>query len=122
MSITAAINKELLEWFGELPAWQNEAFRRILVNPKLEAKDSDEIYTCACRELGLEKGALPVPARLSENDLPTAPPASETPPRLVALYGLSKVNLLPADQRLESGPNLTIVYGGNAAGRLCEGA
>ncbi len=117
MSITAAINKELLDWFGELPAWQNEAFRRILVTSKLETKDSDEIYICACRELGLEKGELPAPARLSENDLPTAPPASETPPRLIALYGLSNVNLLPADQRLEFGSNLTIVYGGNAAGK-----
>jgi hypothetical protein len=43
MSITAAINKELLEWFGELPAWQNEAFRRILTKGRLDATDHDEI-------------------------------------------------------------------------------
>jgi energy-coupling factor transporter ATP-binding protein EcfA2 len=117
MSISASINKELLEWFGELPEWQNEAFRRILTKGRLDVADYDEIYTCACRELGLETGEVPAPARLTENDLPTAPPAAGTPPRLVALSALQNVNLLPSNQRLEFGARLTIVYGGNAAGK-----
>ena len=117
MSITAAINKDLLEWFGELPAWQNEAFRRILTKGRLDATDHDEIYASVCRELALETGEVAAPARLTENDLPIAPPPTGTPPRLIALSALSNVNLLPSDQRLEFGPNLTIVYGVNAAGK-----
>jgi energy-coupling factor transporter ATP-binding protein EcfA2 len=117
MSVTSAINEELLAWFGDQPAWQNEAFRRILANGNLSASDQDGIHAFACRELKLEAGESADSVRLTENDLPTAPAISGPLPRLMALSALTNVNRLPSDQRLEFGPNLTIVYGHNAAGK-----
>jgi hypothetical protein len=72
MSVTAAINAELIDWFAALPAWQNEAFRRLLAKPALDGNDYDQILACARAELGLDP-ITTLPAQLTEAELPIAP-------------------------------------------------
>lgn len=114
--MTAAINAELIAWFAELPAWQNEAFRRLLAKSALDESDYDQILTSARIELRLETG-VSAPIRLTEADLPTAPAVGTSSPQLTALHSLSGVNMLARDQRLNIGTGLTLIYGSNGAGK-----
>lgn len=116
MSITAAINAELTEWFAGLPVWQNEAFRRLLAKPALDGADYDQLLACARIELGLDPAAT-LPVRLTEADLPTAPAAGGPALQLAALHTLTDVNMLDPGQRLNIGPGLTLVCGANGAGK-----
>lgn len=114
--MTAAINAELIAWFAELPAWQSEVFRRVLAKSALGEGDYDQILTFVRIELGLEAGVT-APVRLAEFDLPTAPAVGGPPSQLMALHGLSGVNMLTGGQRLNIGPGLTLIYGANGAGK-----
>lgn len=116
MSVTTAINAELIEWFATLPAWQNEAFRRLLARPVLSAADYDQILSCARAELGLDV-MNPLPARLTEAELPTAPATTGPAPQLAALHTLTEVNMIDVGQRLNIGAGLTLVCGINGAGK-----
>lgn len=114
--MTAAINAELIAWFAELPAWQSVAFRRLLAKSALDESDYDQILMSARVELGLETGGS-APVRLTETDLSTAPAAGGPLSQLTALHGLSGVNMLARDQRLNIGTGLTLIYGANGAGK-----
>lgn len=108
---------ELLPWFQELPAWQNEVFRRLLGKAALTPDDIAELYQVASDELGLNPEPKPPAAKLQMAELPAAAAAGNTTGRLVALHSLQGVNRLAPGHRLEFGPQLTIVYGGNGTGK-----
>lgn len=118
MSITAQIHQDLLTWFGDTPVWQNEAFRRIITKAKPDVQDITDLVSLALAEGGLQPKPSVFPVRLTNNDLPTAPAATGVaPPRLIALHSLENVNSLMSGQRLIFGPGLTVIYGGNGAGK-----
>ncbi len=117
MSATNTINKDLLAWFQTLPKWQNEAFRRLGANVSLEAADIEALHTFACQELGIEPPNGSSATLLTEQELPVGPVAAGVGGRLIALHSCSGVNALIPDQRIEFGPKLTIVYGGNGSGK-----
>jgi energy-coupling factor transporter ATP-binding protein EcfA2 len=119
MSITTQIHLDLLTWFQDLPVWQNEAFRRIIAKAKPDAQDLAELVDLALEESGLQTKRAAFPSQLTNTDLPTAPIATGvTPPRLLALHALENVNSLMPGQRLNFGASgLTVIYGGNGAGK-----
>ncbi len=119
MSITTQIHVDLLTWFQDLPVWQNEAFRRIMAKAKPDAQDLAELVDLALEESGLQTKRAAFPSQLTNTDLPTAPIATGvTPPRLLALHALENVNSLMPGQRLNFGASgLTVIYGGNGAGK-----
>ena len=58
------------------------------------------------------------PARLTEVDLPIAPISTgKPPPKLTSMHSLENVNQLVAKQRIDFGPNMTVIYGANGAGK-----
>jgi len=118
MSITATIHQDLLTWFKDMPVWQNEAFRRITMKAKPDAQDVQDLVAFALAENGLEKMPVPFPTKLTDSDLPIAPAATGvSPPNLLALHSLENVNLLMPGQRISFGPGVTVIYGGNGAGK-----
>ena len=119
MSITTKIHLDLLTWFKDMPVWQNEAFRRIIAKAKPDALDLTDLVNLVQEEGGLKTKLAAFPSRLTNNDLPTAPIATGvTPPRLSALHTLENVNSLMPGQRLNFGASgLTVIYGGNGAGK-----
>ncbi|MEO7699616.1 MAG: AAA family ATPase [Opitutus sp.] len=118
MSTTATIHRDLLTWFKDMPVWQNEAFRRITTKAQPDAQDVQDLVAFALAEHGLEEMPTPFPTKLTDCDLPTVPvPTGVSPPSLVALHSLENVNLLMSGQRISFGPGMTVIYGGNGAGK-----
>ena len=116
MSITAAIHAELIQWFATVPAWQSYAFRTLLGSQHLGESELSRVFEAAQIDLGLAEGRNR-PSRLSEADLPTEAPTSSVLPKLQSIGDLVSVNMLSGGQRLTFGPNLTIIYGANGAGK-----
>ena len=118
MSLTVAINAELLTWAQEtLDPWQHEALRRILNNGSLTEQDYMEILQRAQfdLEIAVPPGLLPNVA-LTPADLPAAPALSGRV-YLKALKDLEGVNALKAGQQIDFGQHLTVLYGENASGK-----
>jgi energy-coupling factor transporter ATP-binding protein EcfA2 len=117
MSVTAQINKALLEWSKALHPWQHEAFRRILAKGALTDQDKNEIYERAQIDLGFAAAPTPPPdVILTDADLPIATTQANRV-WLVALKDLENVNALKPKQRLTVGKQLTLVYGENGSGK-----
>jgi ABC-type cobalamin/Fe3+-siderophores transport system ATPase subunit len=118
MSVTAKINKALLDWSkDELYPWQHEALRRILTKGALSEQDRADIYERA----QLDHDFIPPPTNLpnlllTEADLPGS---SEQANRiwLTGIKNLENVNALKAKQQLVVGRQLTLVYGENGSGK-----
>ena len=106
--------REILDWTPSRPRWQRDALRRLVTRGVLDDTDVLELARLCKLQYGLSDGAEPVP--LSEAHLP--PPSDRD--RSVSLLSLTHhvgVNALAPDQILDFGPEMTIVYGDNAAGK-----
>lgn len=107
------VYRDILEWGGTLPLWQQELLRRVLPERDLPVSQIEELAAAAVSESEQQPSGY---APLSLADLPAT--ASVQDAR--ALLGLSKVrsvNALRSDQHLTFGPQLTIVYGDNGSGK-----
>lgn len=109
LSNEAAALADILKWSAELPAWQQDALRRLCGQTKLEAADITAL-------VGVCKGdATGVPLDASHV---RDPAASHAVVSLGALYGLSHINALAPGERLSFGKSgLTVIYGDNGAGK-----
>jgi energy-coupling factor transporter ATP-binding protein EcfA2 len=118
MSATS-IESELISWFASQPRWLNEAYRRLLSKSlsSLPAADLEEIYQIATRELALVTSSQELPSQLREGDFPTTLEFADDALRLVSVGKCTGVNSLAPESELTFGPNLTIVYGANGAGK-----
>jgi hypothetical protein len=107
------VYRDLVEWGGSLPLWQNELLRRIAKGPELTDSDVAELAEAAVKES--EAQELPFP-RLSAADFPATAQVDDGI-RLLSVGSLKNVNALRADQTLVFGDQLTVVYGHNASGK-----
>ena len=114
-----AIYEEVLEWAGRLPLWRQDALRRLCVQGAWTEEDLSEILDLAKQHHGAPSALQPVPQPIgfaAEHF-----PAEANQDRTVilrALHSLSNVGKIPSNQVLEFQPQgLTIVYGGNGAGK-----
>lgn len=109
LSNEAAALADILNWSGDLPAWQRDALRRLCGQSKLETADITALVAI-CK--GADRGN-PLDANHIRD-----PAASHAVVSLGALHGLSHVNALAPGERLTFGKSgLTVIYGDNGAGK-----
>ena len=105
---------ELLDWSVGRPAWQRDALRRLVVTGELSKKDIDDLTEICKAKHGLAEQEVTHP--LTKEDVPTRG-ESTAPVSLTSIYHHRGVNALAEGQTLAFAPNLTVVYGDNAAGK-----
>ena len=100
----------------QLPDWQSDLLRRVVLHGELPENQLDEVKTNLFAFLSGETG-LAHGRRLSLEDLPSAAGAGDAP-RLTALRDIQNVGALHADATLSFSPvGLTVVYGLNGTGK-----
>jgi len=105
---------EILAWSSGRPAWQRDALRRLLTRGPLSEADLEELLELCKAVHGLAPKRPFTP--LAEEHIP-AKDAGQSVVTLTAITHHASVNALAPEQTIEFGPALTIVYGGNAAGK-----
>jgi energy-coupling factor transporter ATP-binding protein EcfA2 len=106
--------EELLEWSQDRPAWQRDAMRRLVLNGELFDDDIRALTEICKSAHGLAEQQDIAP--LAKEHVPEKT-AGSAPVSLVSIFHHRGVNALAEDQTLKFGPNLTVVYGDNAAGK-----
>jgi len=120
LPVSVSALHEILSWCGDRPDWQRDALRRIVLNGTLSTSDLDQLERICRTKHGVDPSSDPpiVASPLDASHLPPAPGKAASV-ALVALRKLVGVNRLPSCQELVFGamPGLTIVFGGNGAGK-----
>jgi hypothetical protein len=111
---TVNVLGEILDWSTDRPMWQRDALRRLIAQGELRQSDVGELVDHCKASHGLAKKSNPEP--LEAKHVPRAGDAGAAV-ALTSLTHQSGVNALANDQTIEFGPALTVVYGGNAAGK-----
>lgn len=109
-----AVYQEILDWSANRPPWQQDALRRLVTQGQLDESDIIELASLCKAKEGLEDPQEHKP--LKEGHLPIVDAAGDAV-RLTQLTHQRGVNALAPNQTIEFGPNLTIVYGDNGAGK-----
>jgi len=113
------IISRIAEWAKELPDWQSDAVRRILVKGDLTDSDQKELLAILKKSKGIEdpNNPAPSPKTLKTSDVP-GPSDSRSVVILKSMHGVKNVNALAPDQTLKFALNgVTVVYGDNASGK-----
>jgi energy-coupling factor transporter ATP-binding protein EcfA2 len=105
---------EILEWSKDRNAWQRDALRRLVVTGDLSDDDILELASICKSAHGLAEQQAVAP--LAEEHVPSET-VGAMPVSLVSIFHHRGVNALADDQTLKFSPNLTVVYGDNAAGK-----
>lgn len=106
--------EEILEWSQDRPAWQRDALRRLVMNGELSDDDIGALTDICKSAHGLAEQQDVAP--LTKEHVPEKTVGS-APVSLVSIFHHRGVNALAEGQTLSFGPNLTVVYGDNAAGK-----
>ena len=106
--------QEIFEWSHGRPAWQSDTLRRLVVNGELLEDDVRALAEIckAAHGLAEQQEAKPLTKDHVPDRCGTTPPVS-----LLSIFHHRGVNALAERQTLSFGPNLTVVYGDNAAGK-----
>ena len=105
---------ELLDWSAGRPAWQRDALRRLVLKGELSDQDVRELANVCKAAHGLVEQVDT--HQLAKADVPTRG-GSSAPVSLTSIFHHRGVNALAEGQTLTFAPNLTVVYGDNAAGK-----
>ena len=105
---------EILEWSQGRPDWQRDALRRLVQNGELLVDDISDLAEICKAKYGLAERQDIVP--LAEEHVPDRRDTSVSV-SLVSIFHHRGVNALAERQTLSFAPNLTTVYGDNAAGK-----
>ena len=106
--------QEILDWSKDRPAWQRDALRRLLLQGQLSDDDIRALADICKAAHGLAAHQEATP--LARAHVPTKSNAA-VPVSLVSIFHHRGVNALAEGQSLKFAPNLTVVYGDNAAGK-----
>ena len=106
--------REILEWSLDRPAWQRDALRRLITTGDFNVSDISDLSNICKSRHGLSDRAEHKP--LDVKHLPQ-PDASTQSVCLESITHHIGVNALAQDQTIAFGPQLTAVYGANAAGK-----
>ena len=106
--------QEILEWSQGRPAWQCDALRRLALNGELAADDVRALVEICKATHGLaeQQEYTPLTKNHVRDEREDAAPVS-----LESIFHHRGVNALAEGQTLRFAPNLTVVYGDNAAGK-----
>lgn len=106
--------EEIVQWSQERPAWQRDALRRLVLNGELFDEDITALTDICKSSHGLAEQRDIAP--LTKEHVPDKT-AGGARVSLVSIFHHRGVNALAGDQTLKFSPNLTVVYGDNAAGK-----
>jgi recombinational DNA repair ATPase RecF len=106
--------EEILEWAHDRPTWQRDALRRLVLNGELSDDDIGALTDICKGTHGLTEQRDIDP--LTKDHVPVTA-AGSGPVSLLSIFHHRGVNALAEGQTLRFGPNLTVVYGDNAAGK-----
>lgn len=111
------ILQEIHKWSQTLPAWQQDAIRRLYLDRTLSSNDLEDLYAMAKVVHGIEDPDKRAPVKLAAAEV-AAPPVANRVVQIVAIKNLVNVNALAEKQSLPISPTgLTVVYGENGAGK-----
>lgn len=112
----SSIHYELQTWAQDLPYWQQLALSRIIAGEVLDSNGYEELLQYLLEDAGLTDQKLnrPVPTISGSTEFSVAPPKKLN---LKAVRNASNVNGLVANQELQFGQALTVVFGDNGAGK-----
>lgn len=106
--------QEILEWSQDRLPWQRDALRRLVLQGELSDEDIRELTDICKSAHGLVEQQDVAP--LTKDHVPDLM-AGAAPVSLVSIFHHRGVNALAEGQTLKFAPNLTVVYGDNAAGK-----
>lgn len=106
--------QEILEWSQDRSPWQRDALRRLVLQGELSDEDIRELTDICKSAHGLAEQQDVAP--LTKDHVPDIT-AGAAPVSLVSIFHHRGVNALAEGQTLKFSPNLTVVYGDNAAGK-----
>ena len=106
--------QRILQWSHDRPSWQRDALRRLVVNGHLSGDDIDALTRICKGAHGLADHHEFTP--LSSVHVPEKSDAA-APVSLLSIFHHRGVNALAEGQTLRFSPQLTVVYGDNAAGK-----
>lgn len=106
--------QEIFTWSQDRPAWQRDALRRLVLNGEVSDDDIRALTEICKSAHGLAEQQDVAP--LTKDDVPDKT-AGSAPISLRSIFHHRGVNALAEDQTLKFAPNLTVVYGDNAAGK-----
>ncbi|UVE46456.1 AAA family ATPase [Pseudomonas chlororaphis] len=113
-----SILNDVLRWSEkDLSLWLRDAARRLLFNEKLTPQDYRELYSLLKREKGIAVAEALEVVPLSADHIP-ADGGTELSVTLQTMGSLQNVNKITPEQTLSfSEKGVTIIYGGNGAGK-----
>lgn len=110
------LNNELRSWAAsELKYWEQAALEKVATRAELQDKDLQELVAYFIEDAGL----APIPSNRPRLSLfENVPPETQfVPCRLSRIFNLRNVNALPPGQEIHFGPQATLIYGNNGAGK-----
>jgi AAA domain len=111
----AGVIEKIRAWATSLQYWEQLALEKIVGTISLSESDYDELVLNYLQDAGLETKPARRP-RLSFPSIATSE-AVAAPCHLKRLFNLRDVNALPPGQELRFGPQLTVIFGDNGAGK-----
>ncbi len=106
--------QQILEWSQDRPLWQRAALRRLVLNGELSDDDVRTLTEICKTTHGLAEPQEVAP--LAKDHIPEKRHVG-IPVSLESIFHHRGVNALAENQTLKFAPNLTVVYGDNAAGK-----
>ena len=116
MTDKTTIWNELETWAQGFKPWQRFVLANAIRFTRLTDEQIEQAYRLFLHDYGLEDAPDPpieVPSAMTGRPVSDAP----DPIRLRRIDGLRAINALPAEAELTFSPTLTVVYGGNGAGK-----
>ena len=105
---------DILEWSKDRPGWQRDALRRLLTAGGVLPTDIQELTELCKSAHGLDEPRTAVPLQQEHLAIKGQQAATVS---ITSVTHHCGVNALATEQTVAFGPNLTIVYGPNAAGK-----
>ena len=105
---------EIIEWSKAQSDWQRDALRRVFVTGDISPADIDDLVDLCKAAHGLSGPRAP--AALSDEHI-AVKTSTKGPVSLISVTHHRGVNALAPEQTVAFGPQLTIVFGQNAAGK-----
>jgi hypothetical protein len=111
----AGVLEQIRDWARSLKYWEQAALEKIAAGAKLTEHDYQDLVALWEQDAGL---AL-APSLRPQFRFPAESNQGSSRPktRLVRLHNLIDVNALPQGQELPFGPQLTLIFGANGAGK-----
>jgi hypothetical protein len=112
----ATIWQELDEWAREFKPWQRYIVGYLVREGKLSEDRVTDAYALFLSEHGLAKtqsADIEIPPTITGRPISAAP----APIHITRVCNLTSINALPTEADLTFSPGLTVIYGGNGAGK-----